>query len=113
MATYGATNLASSETSAQVSSGSEGILSELMGGQPAPGRLTIPQKDLLMFFRQLAVILQSGVPLAQGMILIAENMTNKSLAIVFAGFHHDSVLAKSCHSASVNTPKSLNRSRLD
>ena len=79
MATYGATNLTSAETSAQVSSGSEGLLSELLGGQPAPGRLTIPQKDLLMFFRQLAVILQSGVPLAQGMILIAENMTNEKL----------------------------------
>ena len=79
MATYGATNPASAETSAQVNTGSEGLLSELMGGQPAPARLTIPQKDLLMFFRQLAVILQSGVPLAQGMILIAENMTNAKL----------------------------------
>ena len=39
-------------------------------------RLTVPQKDLLIFFRQLAVILQSGVPLAQGLELLANNMTN-------------------------------------
>jgi len=49
-------------------------------GMPAPGRLTVPQKDLLIFFRQLAVILQSGVPLAQGLELLASNMTNPQLA---------------------------------
>ena len=48
--------------------------------QPAPAQLTIPQKDLLVFFRQLSVILQSGVAIAQGMVLIAENMTNRKLA---------------------------------
>ena len=48
--------------------------------QPAPAQLKIPQKDLLIFFRQLSVILQSGVAIAQGMILIAENMTNRKLA---------------------------------
>lgn len=57
-----------------------GFLSELLGRQPAPKNLKVPQKDLLVFFRQLAVILQSGVSLAQGLILIAENMTNKKLA---------------------------------
>ena len=48
--------------------------------QPAPAQLNIPQKDLLVFFRQLSVILQSGVAIAQGMVLIAENMTNRRLA---------------------------------
>ena len=43
-------------------------------------KLTVPQKDLLVFFRQLSVILESGVALAQGMLLIAENMTNAKLA---------------------------------
>ena len=57
-----------------------GLLVELLGGEPAPKNLKVPQKDLLVFFRQLAVILQSGVSLAQGLILIAENMTNKRLA---------------------------------
>ena len=52
----------------------------LFGGQPSPGRLSVPQKDLLVFFRQLSVILQSGVAIAQGMVLIAENMTNRQLA---------------------------------
>ena len=44
-------------------------------------KLKVPQKDLLVFFRQLSVILQSGVPLAQGLFLLAENMTNKKFAI--------------------------------
>ena len=48
--------------------------------QPPPGKLKVPQKDLLIFFRQLAVILESGVALAQGMLLIAENMNNVKLA---------------------------------
>ena len=48
--------------------------------QPAPEKLKVAQKDLLIFFRQLSVILESGVALAQGMILIAENMTNAKLA---------------------------------
>ena len=48
--------------------------------QPLPAKLKVPQKDILVFFRQLSVILESGVPLAQGMTLIAENMTNVKLA---------------------------------
>ena len=48
--------------------------------QPAPARLSVPQKDLVIFFRQLSVILESGIPLAQGLTLIAENMTNQKLA---------------------------------
>ena len=48
--------------------------------QPPPEKLKVPSKDLLVFFRQLSVILESGVALAQGMILIAENMTNTKLA---------------------------------
>ena len=48
--------------------------------QPAPAKLSVPQKDLVIFFRQLSVILESGIPLAQGLTLIAENMTNQKLA---------------------------------
>ena len=48
--------------------------------QPKAAKLKVPQKDLLIFFRQLSVILESGVALAQGMLLIAENMTNAKLA---------------------------------
>ena len=81
MATYGtSTNTTAISSSTAGKNTSNGLLAELMGGQPAPARLKIPQKDLLMFFRQLAVILQSGVPLAQGMILIAENMSNDKLS---------------------------------
>ena len=75
MATYGATATAGKNSTdagaANTTASSGGLLAELMGGQPSPAHLKIPQKDLLMFFRQLAVILQSGVPLAQGMVLIA------------------------------------------
>jgi len=85
MANYGETirqnNAATggSITSRQGGSGG-GLLDGLLGGQPAPQNLKVPQKDLLVFFRQLAVILQSGVSLAQGLVLIAENMNNKKLA---------------------------------
>ena len=78
MASYGSTSTTSNPVQRQPQS--SGLLSELMGGPPAPARLKVPQKDLLVFFRQLAVILQSGVPLAQGLILIAENMTNENLS---------------------------------
>ena len=44
--------------------------------EPNP-KLKVPQSDLLVFFRQMAVMLQSGVPLSQGLELLAENMTNK------------------------------------
>ena len=57
-----------------------GFLTGLFDSQPAPQNLTVPQKDLLILFRQLAVILQSGVSLAQGLVLISENMSNKKLA---------------------------------
>jgi len=56
------------------------LLNELLGNQPAPGSLKVPQKDLLIFFRQLAVVLQSGVPLAQGLDLLSDNMNNKRFA---------------------------------
>ncbi|WP_115125725.1 type II secretion system F family protein [Synechococcus sp. GEYO] len=84
MASYGntptATNTEQSTPRQARQNEAGGFLSELLGGQPAPKNLKVPQKDLLVFFRQLAVILQSGVSLAQGLILIAENMTNKKLA---------------------------------
>ena len=37
----------------------------------------VPLKLKLIFFRQLSVILQSGVPLSQGLDLLAENFSNK------------------------------------
>ena len=82
MATYGSQTLTTPSTAVSAVEGSTsgGLFTELMGGQPSPARLKVPQKDLLMLFRQLAVILQSGVPLAQGMILIADNMTNEKLS---------------------------------
>ena len=40
-------------------------------------KLKVPQADLLVFFRQMAVMLKSGVPLSQALELLAENMTNK------------------------------------
>ena len=40
-------------------------------------KLKVPQNDLLVFFRQMSVMLKSGVPLSQSLELLAENMTNK------------------------------------
>ena len=86
MATYGAnpqsaaksTGYSSTSLGSQQSDG--GIFTDLFSSQPSPKNLTVPQKDLLVFFRQLAVILQSGVPLAQGLLLIADNMSNQRFA---------------------------------
>ena len=48
--------------------------------QFSPKDFSVPQKDLLIFFRQLAVIIQSGVPLAQGIELLSENTKNEKFA---------------------------------
>ena len=40
-------------------------------------KLKVPRNDLLVFFRQMSVMLKSGVPLSQALELLAENMTNK------------------------------------
>ena len=40
-------------------------------------KLKVPQNDLLVFFRQMSVMLKSGVPLSQGLELLAENVNNK------------------------------------
>ena len=63
---------------AQSNSGSQNLRIQAKN-QPPAAKLKVPQKDLLVFFRQLSVILKA-VALAQGMILIAENMTNAKLA---------------------------------
>ena len=86
MATYGAQPQSKAQSAGlnSTSFGREqsnsGLFADLFSSQPSPKKLTVPQKDLLVFFRQLAVILQSGVPLAQGLLLIADNMTNKRFA---------------------------------
>ena len=86
MATYGAQPQSKAQSAGlnSTSFGREqsnsGLFADLFSSQPSPKNLTVPQKDLLVFFRQLAVILQSGVPLAQGLLLIADNMTNKRFA---------------------------------
>ena len=40
-------------------------------------KLKVSQDDLLVFFRQMAVMLKSGVALSQALELLAENMNNK------------------------------------
>ena len=86
MATYGAQPQSAaqvtgrSNSSSGINQNNTGLFADLLSSQPSPKNLKIPQKDLLVFFRQLAVILQSGVPLAQGLLLIADNMTNQRFA---------------------------------
>jgi len=77
MVQYGSTSIASGTQRPATGASARPVAPR---GMPAPGRLKVPQKDLLIFFRQLAVILQSGVPLAQGLELLASNMTNPQLA---------------------------------
>ena len=79
MIQYGSSKSPQSQSEDKASQGirSRGIQEK---NQPPSAKLKVPQKDLLIFFRQLSVVLQSGVSLAQGMILIAENMTNAKLA---------------------------------
>ena len=40
-------------------------------------KLKVKQEDLLIFFRQMSVMLKSGVPLSQALELLAENVNNK------------------------------------
>lgn len=57
-----------------------GIISSLSSKGQSTKTIKVPQKDLLVFFRQLAVVVQSGVPLAQGLELLADNMRSKKLS---------------------------------
>ena len=66
------------------------------------------QKDLLIFFRQLSVILESGVALAQGILLIAENMTNANSHIASKQLRSDNT-GEELSSVCANTRKCLNR----
>ena len=79
MIQYGTSQSPRNQGDAQSNSGSQNLRIQAKN-QPPADKLKVPQKDLLVFFRQLSVILESGVALAQGMILIAENMTNAKLA---------------------------------
>lgn len=77
MAQYGSSSSSRIATPAVNSAtASTGIFADLFSSEVLPKNLKVPQKDLLVFFRQLAVVLQSGVPLSQGLDLLAENMTN-------------------------------------
>ena len=79
MIQYGSSKTPRNTSDAQSTNETPGFLIQ-QKNQPPPAKLKVPQKDLLVFFRQLSVILESGVALAQGMMLIAENMTNVKLA---------------------------------
>ena len=79
MIQYGTSQNPRNQGDAQSNSGSQNLRIQAKN-QPPADKLKVPQKDLLVFFRQLSVILESGVALAQGMILIAENMANAKLA---------------------------------
>ncbi len=79
MAEYGAVNLPK-QSAANSSGPNQRSMAAAAIPKISPKNLKIPQKDLLVFFRQLSVVLQSGVALAQGLVLIAENMTNKKFS---------------------------------
>ena len=74
--------IASAPSANQSSSSSSFTLFGIGGParQPAPNKLKVKDDDLMVFFRQLSVILQTGVPLSQGLELLSENMTNQQFA---------------------------------
>ena len=79
MVEYGSSNIANREKKGNpplvVFGIAFGELSHL-DYEPDP-KLKVPQADLLIFFRQMSVMLKSGVALSQALELLAENMTNK------------------------------------
>tara|TARA_B100000965_G_scaffold406391_1_gene445080 strand:- start:200 stop:1375 length:1176 start_codon:yes stop_codon:yes gene_type:complete len=86
MAQYGSIQKSPSSKNINNQSNQEAEIPTIFGMQllpgPIPARLLkVPQKDLLVFFRQLSVVLESGVALAQGLDLLADNMNNKDFAI--------------------------------
>ena len=84
MAEYGEASLPQ-QSAQNISDANQPSMAAASMPQISPKKLKIPQKDLLVFFRQLAVVLQSGVSLAQGLVLIGENMTNKKFrACIYA-----------------------------
>ena len=50
---------------------------KLDSAYPINTKLKVEEADLLIFFRQMSVMLKSGVPLSQGIELLAENVNNK------------------------------------
>ena len=81
MATYGNQEKKSVTAPRQQTQSSSKTLWEILNSKEvSPRRLTIPVKQQMVFFRQLAVIMQSGVPIAQGLVLLSENMTNKQFS---------------------------------
>ena len=56
------------------------FLSNLSFNNSSTKKTKVKQKDLLIFFKQLSVIIKSGVPLAEGLELLSQNMTNKEFA---------------------------------
>ncbi len=81
MASYGSNKIDSSVINNISNNNKDSTLNKILnfqiGPKPSVGDLKVPQADLLIFFRQLSVILKSGVPLAQGLELLSENVTNK------------------------------------
>ena len=85
MAEYGTAAAPTSQSNRNLENRSKNLSGEssfggIFSNQISPRKLKIPQKDLLVFFRQLSVVLQSGVALAQGLVLLSENMTNKKFS---------------------------------
>ena len=77
MAPYGNQSQAQPQVNPKKKEGSEKTLWEILTSKEvSPRRLSVPVKQQMVFFRQLAVIMQSGVPIAQGLVLLSDNMTN-------------------------------------
>ena len=80
MAEYGASNSVPVLSRSKDSNKNNSFFNIDIFGQNKTSSLKVPLKVKLIFFRQLSVILKSGVPLSQGLDLLSENITSKPFA---------------------------------
>ena len=107
MAQYGKSIQIKEKDNSRISSKTinQSILADFITGNKSPKRLKIPLKIKLIFFRQLSVILQSGVPLSQGLELLSDNMTNKNFSECIKNISNDLGSGQDLSSTLKNYPR--------
>ena len=107
MAQYGKSIQIKEKDNSRISSKTinQSSLADFITGKTSPKRLKIPLKIKLIFFRQLSVILQSGVPLSQGLELLSDNMTNKNFSECIKNISNDLGSGQDLSSTLKNYPR--------
>ena len=107
MAQYGKSIQIKEKDNSRISSKTinQSILADFITGNKSPKRLKIPLKIKLIFFKELSVILQSGVPLSQGLELLSDNMTNKNFSECIKNISNDLGSGQDLSSTLKNYPR--------